>query len=218
MTQFNIWHFTLAWLGTLSSVRTLKGNEGVPQRIFQPSVFSLSKRRWLTTSYQCKCAVYYHSCPSCLTGEDVPAFRRCFSWSGAARSLSINKSDNCQCRQLFVTALLSWLTASCHSHRGKSEFYILWLPSGERRHLHMNQLSASLYSDNSLTAQIHRECCCAHFSWWHPKFVQIFFPVRWFKESGISRLYLSLWKQKCRNLQNYGLEQNRKVDETFFFF
>lgn len=81
------------------------------------------------------------------------------------RSLSINKSDNCQCRQLFVTALLSWLSASCHSHRGKSEFYILWLPSAERRHLHMNQLSTSLYSDNSVTAQKHQHsCCCAHFS------------------------------------------------------
>ena len=39
----------------------------------------------------------------------------------------------------------------------------------------------------------------------------------WFKESGISRLYLSLWKQKCRNLQNYGRKQNGKVDETSFF-
>lgn len=133
----------------------VKGNERVPQRIFQPSVCSLSKRRWLTTSHQFKCAVYYRSYPSCLTGEDVPVFRWCFSQSGSARPLSINKSDNCQCRQLFVTALLSWLAASCHSQRRKSEFYILWLPSGEQRHLHMNQLSASLYSDNSVTARIH---------------------------------------------------------------
>lgn len=153
-----------------------RGNERVPQRISQPSVYRLSNGGWLTTSYQCKCAVYYLSCPSCLTGEDVPVFRRRFSCSGSAWSLSINKSDNCQCRQLFVTALLSWLTASCHSHRGKSEFYTLWLPSAERRHLHMNQLSASLYSDNLVTAQIHQEWSCAHFSQWHPKFVQIFFP------------------------------------------
>lgn len=79
VTRFNIWRFTLTWQGALSSVRMLEDNERVPQRMFQPSVYSLSKRRWLTASYQCKCEVYYHSCPSCLTGEDVPAFRWCFS-------------------------------------------------------------------------------------------------------------------------------------------
>lgn len=132
----------------------VKGNEQPAQwHLSAVDVYRLWKRKWLTTSTQCNWAVYYHSCPTCLTGEDVPDFQTMlFHKSGSARSLSINKSDNCQCRQLFVTALLSWLTASCQSRRRESEFYILWLLSGEGRHLHMNQLSASLYPDNSVTA------------------------------------------------------------------
>lgn len=42
----------------------------------------------------------------------------------------------------------------------------------------------------------------------------------WFKKSGISRLFLSLCKHNCRTLQNYGYEENRKVDEasSFYFY
>lgn len=39
-----------------------------------------------------------------------------------------------------------------------------------------------------------------------------------FKESRISRLYLSLWKQEPEIFRIYGREQNREPDETFFFF
>ena len=200
-----------------------KGNsEGSQRCVFLSSLYrpwkrKKEKRKWLTTLCSCSCVVYCHRCPPSLAS----LFRRCcFLYeSGSAQSLSINKSDNCQHRQLFVTASLSWLTASCHSCAKESESYVLWLPSEEADSFaHESVVSHTVlwqFKDSSTTL---RTCFCALFSMCRRKF-RYYFPHRVaLAMRNIKVISIIMKMQHAEIFRIMERMQNWKVDETFFPF
>lgn len=61
-------------------------------------------------------------------------------------------------------------------------------------------------------------CCCALISLYSSiQSLRMYFFLVVIQRWNI-KVIASLWKHKCRKLQNYGRDENRKLDKTFFFF
>lgn len=104
------------------------------------------------------------------------------------------------------------------SQREKWVLYTLTAIRGVETFAHESIVSITVVWQLSDSWNTLRMVLCTFFPVASKVCADIFSYVMCFKESGISRLYLSLWKQKCRNLQNYGREEKREIRWNIFFF